>query len=184
MLADAPRAVRTGDHLPISIQAVAYRSVGSARERMDELRSRYPDLPVFISTEAVHGAVYHKVMIGAVADTLAGRALREHLVLDGVVDRGVASSSWNHLQATPLAFHLGEFSAPHSARIVSDSLSRDSIFAYEVPIVYSDGSTRLRLYAGAYRDSTSADAMRARLDSAGIEAPLIARMGMAAHLQP
>jgi hypothetical protein len=53
------------------------------------------------------------------------------------------------------------------------------VYAIEVP--FSDGSSRWRLYAGAYRDSTRAEALRELFERAHVATPpLVERVGKGA----
>lgn len=176
--APAPDAAnRAGASLPYSVQVRAYTSLPAAQEQLVEERGRAGGTLFFISPEEIQGVLYYKILAGLEADTVAASALRERLVQIGAVDEEEAVGSWSLLQFTPLAFDLGEFETSEQAASALDSLQAREVPAYSVPVPYSDGSRRWQLYGGAYRDSASAEAMRQRLDAAGVQPRLVARIG-------
>lgn len=172
--------VPAGDTLPYSIQVIAYQAIEPATEQVARQRREFGEVPFFVSPEVIQGLLYFKVLAGALPDTVAAHALREQLVAAGAVDEDDAAGSWDLIQSVPLTFDVGQFASIEEARATADSLSSREIPVYALPIPFSDGSHRWQLYSGAYRDSATAEPMRARLVAAGVPARLVRRAGAAA----
>jgi hypothetical protein len=163
---------RTGSPLPYSVTGWAFLSLDDAADHLDAQRETFASVPVFISPEEGRGVLQYKIFAGAVADTSAAARLRELLV-----ERRVLGASELITQFAPLAFDLGEVESEAAARERVDSLAALGVPAYPLPVAYSDGTRRWQLYGGAYRDSTSAEAMRRILTSAGLPTRIVARIG-------
>lgn len=174
---------RQGEALPYSVQVIAFQSLPAALERFAVDRERVTTAPVILAPEEIDGILYYKILAGAAADTAAARRLKEKLVTDGVVDEEDAAGAWTLVQSAPLAFELGEYPNQESARAAADSLLTRRVPTYSVAVPYSDSTRRWQMYAGAYRDSVSAEAMRGLLRSAGLTPPLVARTGLAPTAQ-
>lgn len=175
----ASSASRTGYPAPYSVQVKAFTSLPAAMAQVSEERGRFDRQPFFVSPEEIQGIMYYKVLAGLVADTVEATRLREALVQSGSVEDEEAVGSWSLIQFTPLAFDLGEYASEAAAAVRADSLAARDVPSYVSPMPYSDGSRRWQLYAGAYRDSLSADAMRQRLVAAGVAPRLVARIAEA-----
>jgi hypothetical protein len=182
VVVDPPPAGVTalGEVLPYSIQVRAFTTLAAAIEEMSVEQRRIPGVPFFISPEEIQGILYYKIMAGLAADTVGATRLRDRLVQAGVIEASDGPGAWNLRQYTPLAYDLGEFPTQTEAVLRADSLLTQQIPTYTAMVPYSDGSRRWRLYAGAYRDSTSADPLREALLAAGVQARLTARAGLAA----
>lgn len=172
-----PTAV--ADSLPYSVQAKAFASRDAAVQQLAADRARLDDVPFFISPETDTGVLYFKIFAGTLPDTVAANQLRERLVTAGLVDPEDALGSWSLIQFRPLAFEVGEFPTRLAADAAADSLRAGEVFAYPVPVPYSNGTERWRLYAGAYPDSVSAGTLREALARAGVTARLVPRVGRA-----
>lgn len=168
---------RAGEPLPYSVQVIAFQSLPAALQRLTADREKASS-ELFISPETIDGMVYYKILAGALPDTAAARRLKESLVSDGLVDEEDAAGSFALIQSTPLAFELSEYDSETGARAAADSLLQRNIPAYPIAVPYSDSTRRWQLYAGAYRDSTSAAPMRALLTSAGLDPRLVPRSGL------
>ena len=178
-----PAPTPAGEPLPYSVQVIAFQSFDAARERLLAQRESLEDVPVLIAPEEIQGIRYYKILAGALEDTAAARALRERLVEVGAVEEEDAAGAWTLIQETPLAFDLGEYATRDSATSAGDSLLALNIPAYSLPLAYSDGTRRWRVYGGAYRDTASAAAMGELLSSAGLTPRLVARTGSAAAVE-
>lgn len=171
------RAVRDGPSpmgapLPYSVSGWAFMTFDAAQAHALEERGRFTAAPFFVSPEEIQGVLYFKVLAGAVADTAAASALRARLVESGTVE-----PTESIIQFAPLAFDLGEFTREDAAAARRDSLAAEDVPSYVVRVPYSDETQRWQLYAGAYRDSVSAEAMRQILTEAEVESRLVARIG-------
>ena len=171
---------RGGEPLPFSVHVIAFQSLPAALQRLSVDRERVTSAPVFLAPEEIDGILYYKILAGALPDTATARQLKERLVSDGVVNEEDAAGSWTLVQHNRLAFQLGEYPNAEAAQAAADSLLTRNIPAYPVPVPYSDSTRRWQLYAGAYRDSSSASALRTLLASAGLEAALVERSGLSA----
>ena len=167
---------RIGYPAPYSVQVKAFTSLDAAVAQVEEERARFEGQPFFVSPEEIQGILYYKVLAGLAADTVQATRLRQALVDAGSVEDEEAVGSWTLIQFTPLAFDLGEYATRAAAEERADSLAGRDVPSYMVAMPYSDGSRRWQLYAGAYRDSLSADAMRQRLVAAGVRPTLVARI--------
>lgn len=161
-----------GAPLPYSVSGWAFMTLGAAQAHAAEERTRFTAAPFFVSPEEIQGVLYYKVLAGAVVDTAAASRLREQLVESGTVE-----PTESIIQFAPLAFDLGEFTRESEAAERRDSLAAEDLPTYTVPVPYSDGTKRWKLYGGAYRDSVSAEAMRRQLAEAGVASRLVARIG-------
>lgn len=172
------RVRSAGVPLAYSVQVKAFSSLDAARAQAEAGRRRMAGVPFFVSPERLDGILYHRVLAGMFADSNRAGALRDRLVEEGLIDREeVAGSAWSLLRNAPLAFQLGELPARADADRLADTLLVQGVPAYVVAVPQSDGGERFRVYGGAFRDSASAEAMRAMLDSAGITPPLEPRLG-------
>jgi hypothetical protein len=169
---------RLGEMLPYSVQVRAFTSLEAANAELANESERLNSATFFISPEEIQGVRYYRILAGLSPDTLDATRLRDRLIEIGVIEQEEAPVSWSLLQFTPLAFDLGEFSNRVEADLRADSLLAQQIPTYPVLVPYSDGSNRWQLYAGAYRDSASAETMRTLLESAGLAARLTPRTGV------
>lgn len=170
-------ATPAGTELAYAVQLMAFRSHGAAREQAVAEERRLGDQPVYISPELIQGILYYRVLAGMPADSAAALRLRQRLLDAGVIDPEDAAGSLDLIQYAPFAFQLGEFSTRQAALARTDSLAQLGIPSYPAVVPYSDGSERWRLYGGAFRDSLHAEGMRELLGRAGLEPPLVERLG-------
>jgi hypothetical protein len=171
-------ASREGELLNYSVNVKAFPSLSAAVEQLREERLKFPSTTYFISPEEIQGVVYFKILAGLTSDTLTASRLRETLVRAGSIEADDVAGSWSLLQATPLAFDLGEFPTREAAMLAADSLLTLGIPTYPVLVPYSDGSHSWQLYGGAYRDNYNAEQMERMLMEAGLPATITPRTGM------
>ncbi len=180
-LLDAATAIRapvpSAMELPYSVQVKAFTSFGAAMEEATMVSERSPEVPVFVSPERIGGVLYFKVLAGASPDSLSTTLLRQSLVEAGSIEPQDAQGFWSLIQHTPLTFPLGEYPSREEALSRIDSLSSLAIPAYDIWISYNDGSTRWRVYGGAFRSEADAVAMREVLSDAGFSSSLVTRLG-------
>lgn len=180
---EVPAGTVAGIVLPYSVQVKAFVSDEAARDQVEVERQRLPETLFYISPELIQGILYYRVLAGVSADTSEASRLRERLVEAGSLDQEDAQGSWS-LRYTPYTFQFGEFPTAPEARVRADSLARSRVPAYLMPLPYSNGSERWRLYGGAFQDSAAAEGMRGLLRTAGVEAPLVERVGRGASIAP
>lgn len=168
---------RAGEPLPFSVQVKAFSSFPAARQELGAQQGRFAAVPFFISPEEVQGVLYFKILAGLALDTAEANRLQGFLIDSGAINPEDAIGAWSLIRPTPFSFDLGEFRSAEEASARADSLLAHEIPTYTVQMPYSDGSRRWQLYGGAYPDSASADAMRQRLRSAGVQPRLVLRLG-------
>jgi len=176
-----PAPVPAGDTLPFSVQVRAYVALQPAQTQAERQARRLPETPFFVVPEMTQGVLYYKVMAGMLRDTADATALRRRLVEAGVVQsqdaRDDAPGAWSLIQSRPFTFNLGEYAERHEALGRADSLSAAGIPAYTITFPYSDGTSRYRVYAGAYPDTAHAAEFAEMLRTAELPARLVLRVG-------
>lgn len=156
-----------GRALPYSVAVGAYPTLEEARGRADSLQRAHTGVPALIAPVIAGGRTFYRVLVGALADSAAARALGE---------RAAGGGDWI-LRDASLAFGLGELGDRGLAERRVRELADLSVPAYVVPVPYSGGRERYRIYAGGYESEAEAAAMRALLGANGIEVPLVPRNG-------
>ena len=179
--ASAGRAVGTprplGERLPYSVRVVAFGNFQAAHDRVLDLRQRVPGVLFYVNPEDVQGITYFKVMAGAVPTAEVAREIRDVLLASEVLDSEEVASDWSLVQEEPLALLVGNRDSRGAANAAVDSLLAVQVPAYAVAVPYSDGFLRWYLYAGAFKDSSSAAPLRERLSAAGLDPRLSPRFG-------
>ncbi|CAN5811816.1 hypothetical protein BH23GEM6_BH23GEM6_17650 [soil metagenome] len=168
---------RVGETVPFAVLVKSYASLSAAQQQVQVEQRRFSDTPFYISPEDDSGVLYYKVYAGLLRDTASAERLRERLLQGGAVDTDDTLGALSLIHRAHLSFDLGEFSSREAALQAGDSLLAQDIPAYSVAMPYEDGSRRWQLYGGAFRDSVTADAMRRRLITAGIDTRLVLRVG-------
>jgi hypothetical protein len=171
------RATPLGDTLSYSIQIKAYNSLRAARQQLGMEERRHRDVPFVISPELVSGILYYKIYAGMTADTAEAVRLRQRLVASGSLDESDALGSWPLIHATLLTFLLREEVDRELAVARADSLSERGIPAYTVRLPFSDGSSRWRVYGGAFVDTLRSEGMRQLMRDSGVPGQLVVRLG-------
>jgi hypothetical protein len=121
----------------------------------------------------VDGTVYHRVLVGPATDSMSAEALADRLALETAVSR----ASWV-VRTTPLAFELGELLDEEATARRVEGLRGLGVPAYSLAIDFSDGTTRYRVYAGAYADEQEASYLQSHLVAQGLDnATLTTRIG-------
>jgi hypothetical protein len=110
-------------------------------------------------------------------DSLQAASLRERLIDRGHIDPEVVTSESDLIQERPLAFDLGEFPTREAAQARAAELERQAVPAYTVPVPFSDGTERWKLYGGAFADSADAAPMRTMLAAKRLPTDLVRRTG-------
>jgi len=168
------------DPIPYSVEIRNYASSRAAREHLNAERARFDEASFYISPILDRGVLYYRLLAGPVADTAEAAALRGTLMERGIVTAAGGAAREDRIEPTPLAFDLGLRGTESSARALEDSLAERGIPGYVVPVRYSDGRERWRVYGGAFPDSMRAGAMSRMLEEADLSAPLVERVGRSA----
>jgi hypothetical protein len=174
----SPDAVPAGDALPYSVQIVAFDDLGAARRQVEDFQRRFPAAQFFIVPEEVGGRTYYRVLAGMAADSVEAHELRRSLDDAGIqVDPAAFGGEWAVIQERPMVVQMGEYLSREAAAARADSLQRAALPAYVVPVPYSDGIDRWRVYGGAYADSAAAEPLRRRAEEVGASPELVERTG-------
>lgn len=164
-----PRPVDTP--LPYSILVETHQTLESASDRVGALRRSQPDVDFYIAPVPVYGRVWYSVLAGPIADSASANTLLDHLVDEGVKERaeewGVRNTEWAYL--------LGVFDSRREAEQQVDTLAQSGVPAYVVPVDYTAGAPRYRVYTGAYETLEEAEAMASFLDDAGVTGQTLKR---------
>lgn len=168
------RARPAGTRLPYSVAIASYSSYNDALARQKKLTRS--DLPVYVAPTPVRGVVYYRVFAGLVAERGEAQELMARLVRDGVKE---TISSWD-VRPAQYAFSFGSFASVREASERIDALLEDGIQAYAVPVDAggTDGEVAYHVYAGGYESREAAEPLREQIESAGLSAELIERVGL------
>ena len=75
----------------------------------------------------------------------------------------------------PYAFYFGEYTGEVNAQGRIEALARVSIPAYSLQVTYADGTSRVRVYGGAFRDEVEAEEMGRMVTDADIGEMILTR---------
>lgn len=159
--------------LPYSVAVEAHQDYATAEERVMTLRRREPGITFYLSPTENQGVIYHRVLAGPVADTLAARMLLERLV---AARHKTDLDPWN-IRPTVWAYHLGDFDTREEAEARMEELRAQRIPSYVVEVEYTSGPSRYRVYIGAFEGPAPAEILAPRLKEAGLDLPLVRRYG-------
>lgn len=155
-----------------SVAVASYRDTGPASALVRRLAGGAPGVLFITAPVDVAGTVYHRVLAGPATDSAAADELR----LRVGEETGRDPSGWL-VRPTPRAFLLSESADRVSAEGRLKLLHGMEIPAYLLAEDYSDGSTRFRVYAGAYVDEAEASVLSGLLEEHGLTATLTRRTG-------
>jgi cell division septation protein DedD len=159
--------------LAYSLALAAHRDPTVARGRVDALSRIVPGVLFSLAPAEVDGEVFYRVLAGPAVDSAGARSLAGRVAQA----TGMDPAAWV-VRATPRAFQLGEVEDLATARERTQSLEALDVPAYVLAVDYSDGSTRFRVYAGAYADETEASFLSGVLAGHSLSfAPLSHRIG-------
>jgi hypothetical protein len=158
-----PPVAEVAPLMEFSVALGSYRNGGSAARRARVVGGLLPGVVVLSVPVEIGGAVYHRVLAGPARDSADAARLAGEIARRGGLDR----SGWI-LRATPRAFRLDEMGDPAAARERADAFTASGVPAYVLAVAYEDGSTRYRVYAGAYADEMEASYLAGLLRERGI----------------
>lgn len=140
----------------------------------DALQRRLPNLLFFVTPLDVDGALEFALYAGPAYSAAEATALREPVAVANVREN---PDDWSVREA-PYAFYFGEYASAGNAQGKVQALARASIPAYSLQVEYADGTTRVRVYGGAFRDEIEAEEMGRMVTDADVgEMVLTSRRG-------
>jgi hypothetical protein len=168
-----------GVQLPYSVWVNAYPSYDAARRRVDQLAGRFPDAHFYLTYENTNGVPYYKVFSGALTDSTEASELRRRLLDRREITPDAVGTEGDLILVRPYTLELGEFASQEAAEARVDSLAVRQIPAYAVPVPFSDGSERWKVFGGAFEDSVAAQPMIQMARHAQLPTRLVRRTGRA-----
>jgi len=156
--ADAPRQA-------FSVDVGTFDDAGAAAARVARLASAVPGVMFFSEPITQAGLLRHRVLAGPATDAAGAGALAGRL----------SAALGDDLQEarpvpTPRAFKLGEMRERAAAARRVEVLSGLDIPAYLLEVDYDDGTTRYRVYAGAYEQESECVGLARLLQERGLSA--------------
>lgn len=165
---EAPSPAESSPVQGFSIAVAAYEGGAAALGFARRLASRVPRLQVEAVPVAVEGKVYHRILVGPARD------MEDASRIAGDMARvlGVDSSTWV-VRPTARAFLMGEWEEIDDARRREASLVEAGFPAYVLAVDYSDGTTRYRVYVGAFADEVEAEHLSSLLRERGLPSAIL-----------
>ena len=133
----------------------------------DALRGRLPNLLFFVTPLDVNGRSQFALYAGPAYNAVEATALREPIAV--VMTDRENPDDWE-VRDRQYSFYFGEYESTVNAQGRVEALARTSIPAYSLQVAYADGSTRVRVYGGAFRDEIEAEEMGRIINAADIGA--------------
>ena len=133
----------------------------------DALRGRLPNLLFFVTPLDVNGRSQFALYAGPAYNAVEATALREPVAV--VMTDRENPADWE-VRGRQYAFYFGEYESEVNAQGRVEALARASIPAYSLQVAYADGSSRVRVYGGAFRDEVEAEEMGRMINAADIGA--------------
>jgi cell division septation protein DedD len=155
--------------LPYSVAVASYQTLNLAQDRIRQLE----DIRFYVAPIVLQNTLFYRVLAGPIADSAAAVAMRDTLIATGIKTAALGSD----VVATPYAFLLGEFTVRAEAERTQQEAEAKGIPSYIVAMMSSDGSTKHRLYAGAFMGQGDAEFMHPILKAAGLPDNLVERTG-------
>ena len=147
------------------------RSMTDAVARADALQDGVPSLLFFVTPLDVDGRLHFELYVGPAYSAVEATALKEPVA---VVMGRENPDDWSVREA-PYAFYFGEYASAVNAQGRVEALARVSIPAYSLQVAYADGTTRVRVYGGAFRDEVEAEEMGRMVTDADIGEMILTR---------
>lgn len=166
-----PQPVETP--IGFSVAVEAHQDLDTGEDRVARLQRAAPGILFYLAPTPIRGELWYRVLAGPVTSHDEGVALMERLVAAGLMTDYAA---WA-VRPTEFAFLLGEYETPAEAGNRVVVLAQKDIPSYIVTIRYEPGEPRYRVYGGAFENRPAAAMMADMLAEAGIDAPLVQRVG-------
>ena len=145
----------------------SWSEIGDAWAIRDALRGRLPNLLFFVTPLDVNGRSQFVLYAGPAYGAVEANALREPIAV-AMTDRE-NPDDWE-VRDRQYAFYFGEYESVVNAQGRVEALARASIPAYSLQVAYADGTSRVRVYGGAFRDEVEAEEMGRMINAADIGA--------------
>jgi hypothetical protein len=146
-----------------SLALGAYQDAIVAAQRVTDLGVQAPGVLFQSVPVEVDGTLYHRVLAGPATDSAAVAVLSARIAESASLDPSSWVARW-----TPKAFVLGEMPDREAADRRVGVLGGLGISAYVLAVDYSDGSTRYRVFSGAFADDAEASYLSGLLDERGL----------------
>jgi hypothetical protein len=156
-----------------SVAVEAHQDLDTGEDRVARLQRSAPGILFYLAPTPIRGELWYRVLAGPVTSHAEGVALMEQLVSAGLMTDYAA---WA-VRPTEFAFLLGEYDSPTEAGNRVVVLAQRDIPAYIVTLRYEPGEPRYRVYGGAFENRPAATMMGEMLAEAGVDAPLVRRVG-------
>jgi hypothetical protein len=163
--AAAAAPVESSPLMGYSVAMEAHQDVRVANRRVASLSRRIPGVVFAAVPVEVNGRVFHRVLAGPALDAADASRLSDVVAQTA----GVDPSTWV-IRETPKAFRVGEMDDLDAADRRVSTLSELDVPAYVLAVDYSDGSTRYRVYTGAYSSEEEASHLSRMLAERGLGA--------------
>ena len=148
--------------------------LADARELLDALRGRLPDLLLLLVPSEADGVPVYTLLAGPAADRVEAENLRAPIA-EVLVREDPAS--WS-VRETPRAFYLGERGTLTEAEDYLDSVTTGGLEAYILHATFPDRSESYQVLTGAFAGVQDARLLQLTLEELGFRAaPLIERRG-------
>ncbi len=147
------------------------RSMADAVARADALQDGLPSLLFFVTPLDIDGTPHFELYVGPAYNAMEATALKEPVAV-GLEREN--PDDWSVREA-PYAFYFGEYGSAVNAQGRVEALARASIPAYSLQVAYADGTTRVRVYGGAFRDEVEAEEMGRMVADADIGEMILTR---------
>ena len=142
----------------------SWRTMETPLTTAEALRTRLPNLLFFVTPLEVEGTLQFALYVGPAFSAVEANALKGPVAM--VLDR-LDPSSWT-VRDAPYAFYFGEYETAVNAEGRVQALAGASIPAYSLQVEYTDGSTGVRVYGGAFTDEFEAARMGRMINRADI----------------
>jgi len=165
--ASPPPITSTNPTLAYSVTVGAFQDADVAATRANSVSSAQGVL-VAVAPIMIDGTLFHRVLVGPATDSASAESLADRVAAETGADR----STWV-MRETPVAFDLGVYAERDAATRRIEVLVGLDVPAYVLAMDLSDGSTRYRIYAGAYANEQEAIYLRGHLEAQGLNDPTL-----------
>lgn len=142
----------------------SWRTMDTPVTTAEALRTRLPDLLFFVTPLDVDGTLQFALYVGPAFSAVEADALKGPVA--AVLDR-LNPDDWS-VRDAGYAFYFGEYDTAANAQGRIQALAAASIPAYSLQVTYTDGTTAVRVYGGAFTDEFEAAGMGRMINRADI----------------
>jgi len=163
----------TSSVLGFSLSLRSHSVYQDAKDLADWIAERDGELLVTVVPSTSRGRTWYRTMAGPARSGSETDRVRQQVRSAGFTS---GSADW-FVRRTGLAFLLEEVETIDRADAVAADFNGKEIPAYVLAVEYSGGSTRFRVYAGAYAFESEANPLATKLTNAGYSPELVERLG-------